>query len=80
MTKEQYNKAKDLCAFIDKTEMDINVMKSIQKNCLVITAKDKRLNLVTIPASAERIKDFLEIVMQDLVTKKAKLEKELEDL
>ena len=79
MTKEQYNKAKVLCAFIDKAEMDINVMKSIQ-DCSVITAIDKRFNSITIPASTERIRDFLEIVMQDLVTQKAKLEKELSEI
>lgn len=80
MTREQYNKAKVLCASIDKAEIDINIMKSIQQDCSAITARDKRLNYITIPASTERIQDFLEIVMQDLVTRKAKLEKELSEI
>ena len=80
MTKEQYNKAKVTMELLERVDLDIQEMKYVQKLCTHLTAKDKHGNPWTIPASHERINDFLEIVMQDLVTRKAKLEKELSEI
>ena len=79
MTREQYKKASHIINHIGSVDKDISHLKEIADGAYgLYVAHDGYYKHV--PADEERVKQFLAIVLQDLMTEKAKLEKELEDL
>lgn len=79
MKRENFAKARLVIERIDQCKSQIEEVQVALKGYVYLqmfTEDDYK----AVPVSQKRAKDFLSIVKQDLITEKAKLEKELEDL
>lgn len=77
--RENFTKAKLIIEQIDQCKSQIEEVQVALKG-YVYLQMFMGTEYKAVPVSQKRAKDFLSIVKQDLITEKAKLEKELEDL
>lgn len=82
MTREQFSNARDIISRIDDISKKIAKIEQLSGKQISVNVYmlDDGYYFLPIPASENRVNDFISIVMQDLVLEKARLEKELEDL
>lgn len=79
--RENFTKAKLIIEQIDQCKSQIEEVRAALKGYIYLQMfTETEGDYKVVPVSQKRAKDFLSIVKQDLITEKAKLEKELEDL